>query len=80
MDDIHVWTMDARTEEMAMNWKQQPREPTGQYSHMRANCSLRDYFAAEAVSGLARGSVPKLIAKHAYKVADAMMKEREEKK
>ncbi len=53
-----------------------PAPIVGEPRPMRANCSLRDYFAAQAVSGLARGSVPKLIAKHAYKVADAMMEER----
>ncbi len=71
--------MDARTEEMAVMYSPTD-DGLGKYSDTRANCSLRDYFAAEALSGLARGSVPFMIAKQAYKVADAMMKEREEKK
>lgn len=43
--------------------------------------TMRDYFAAKAMQGELSKSdgyeLPKSIAKHAYEVADAMLKERE---
>jgi DNA-directed RNA polymerase specialized sigma subunit len=42
---------------------------------------LRDYFAAKAMQGMmadhTRDNYPEEYAKHAYRIADAMMKERE---
>jgi len=45
-----------------------------------AKCSLRDYFAANAMQGLLSSDVNaplETFAKQSYKVADAMMKARE---
>lgn len=40
--------------------------------------SLRDYFAAQAIAGLAANMVPITnLARYAYELADAMLKERE---
>lgn len=42
--------------------------------------TLRDYFAAKAMQGiLFEGLEPEETAKHAYAMADAMLKEREQK-
>lgn len=56
----------------------------GQRSHLQEGMTLRDYFAAHAiesatyvglkVGGLATADV---IARHAYELADAMLKQRE---
>lgn len=41
--------------------------------------TLRDYFAAKAMQGMLNGSTSyENVAKYAYKIADAMMKERNE--
>jgi hypothetical protein len=47
-----------------------------------AKCSLRDYFAANAMQGLLSSDVNaplETFAKQSYKVADAMLRAREEK-
>jgi len=47
-----------------------------------AKCSLRDYFAANAMQGLLSSDVNaplETFAKQSYKVADAMLATREEK-
>ena len=43
------------------------------------NITLRDYFAAKAIIGLLDGSHPNVyqLARDAYKLADAMLEERE---
>ena len=43
------------------------------------NITLRDYFAAQAVIGLLNESHPNVyqLARDAYKIADAMLEERE---
>ncbi len=54
--------------------------------HMEPGMTLRDYFAAKAIQGLYAASperanhIPGYWAKDAYKIADVMMKAREEGK
>lgn len=50
------------------------------FSGAQDGMSLRDYFAAQAMSGLlspGHGSDPKHISILSYRIADAMLKERE---
>ena len=47
-------------------------------AYVEGGMTLRDYFAAKAMQGiLFEGLDPEDTAKHAYAMADAMMKERE---
>lgn len=45
----------------------------GQYSGM----TLRDYFASQALSSIQNEESPKSQAEYAYRIADAMLEERE---
>jgi hypothetical protein len=51
-------------------------------THKEEGMDLRDYFAAKAMQGMmadhTRDNYPEEIAEHAYKIADAMMKARDE--
>ena len=51
-------------------------------THREEGMDLRDYFAAKAMQGMmadhTRDNYPEEIAEHAYKIADAMMKARDE--
>jgi hypothetical protein len=52
----------------------------GVFSHIIVGMTLRDYFAAKAMQGLLASDIraeKELFAEHAYKMADAMLKERE---
>lgn len=57
-----------------------PRSESLQYSqHITGGMTLRDYFAAKAMQGiLFEGLDPIETAKHAYQMADAMLKAREQ--
>ncbi|KAA0876292.1 hypothetical protein [Nitrincola tapanii] len=58
-----------------------PYELTKKYYH---GMTMRDYFAAQAMQGLAAASLhsrmtPEMVAKRAYEWADAMLNERDGK-
>ena len=57
-----------------------PAFPHQSSDAIRAGMTLRDYFAAKAMQGiLYAGLEPVETAKHAYTMADAMLKAREKK-
>lgn len=56
--------------------------PSSDEATIDLGMTLRDYFAAKAIQGMmadhTRDNYPEELAEHAYKIADAMMKAREE--
>lgn len=53
----------------------------GEVYEAQDGLSLRDYFAAKAITGMVEfNGDPKIMAEWAYKIADAMLSAREEKR
>jgi hypothetical protein len=59
--------------------KLQAKERAKKYNPKTDNMTLRDYFAAKAINRIGKDTSYEDLAKHAYAIADAMLKARGEK-
>jgi hypothetical protein len=57
-------------------WDEHLKRPINQYNSLVAGMTLRDWFAGQALMGLASLNRPSSIAVTAFTIADAMMEER----